>query len=336
MQIRKPAYFDSFSCIANHCPDSCCKEWEVEVDEPSAAFYRNLEGPLGDRLRAVLKDDPQWGTVMTIESGRCPMWREDGLCRIQAELGHDALCKTCRDFPRLCHDYGTFRELGLELSCPEAARLILTSPNAPLVTKEVPGGDAPDYDEDAINILLQTREEALAILQSPEYSVTEALALLLYYGYQVQSLLDGEDVPDFHPGLLLDEAECFSEPDGEQDLLDFYKSLEILSPEWEKRLCAPLSFAPWTAELRNLAQYFLERYWLQAVSDYDLISRVKFAVASCIMVHLLGGDVIQTAQIYSKEIENSPENMDTLLNATYSHPALTDQRLLGMLGYKKE
>ena len=47
------------------------------------------------------------------------MWRQDGLCRIQAELGHEALCKTCREFPRLRHDYGSFVELGLELH-PEA------------------------------------------------------------------------------------------------------------------------------------------------------------------------------------------------------------------------
>lgn len=331
MQIRKPAYFDSFRCVANLCPDSCCKEWEVEVDEQSAAFYRNLEGPLGDRLRTVLKDDPEWGTVMTIENGRCPIWREDGLCRIQAELGHDALCKTCRDFPRLSHDYGTFRELGLELSCPEAARLILTTPAMSFITEEIPGGDAPDYDEDAMRILLRTRAEALAILSHPDCSVTEALILLLYYGYQAQSLLDGEDAPDFQPELLLREAKYMAIPDGEEALVEFFKGLEILTPQWQTRLSAPLPVVPWAKELRNLARYFIERYWLQAVSDYDLVSRVKLTVVSCILVHLLGGDVIQTAQAFSKEIENSPENMDALLDAVYSRPALTDQRLLGML-----
>ena len=331
MQIRRPAYYDTFRCIAAKCPDSCCKEWEVEVDAQSAAFYRNLDGPLGDRLRAVLKDDPDWGTVMTIENGRCPMWRADGLCRIQAELGHDALCKTCRDFPRLCHDYGTFRELGLELSCPEAARMILKTPAAPFLVEDIPGGDAPDYDEDAMNILLQTREEALAILQHPDYSITEALALLLYYGYQAQALLDGDEVPVFQPNLLLREANFMAIPDGEEALVDFFKELEILNPEWHERLSAPLPVVPWVRELRNLARYFIERYWLQAVSDYDLVSRVKLTLVSCILVHLLGGDVIQTAQAFSKEIENSPENIDALLDAAYSHPALTDARLLGML-----
>ena len=115
MRITKPSYFDSFQCLAGACPDSCCQEWDVQVDEESAAFYRALPGDLGDRLRQVLKTE-DGETVMQIENRRCPMWRGDGLCHIQAELGHDALCKTCRDFPRLTHDYGNFTELGLELS----------------------------------------------------------------------------------------------------------------------------------------------------------------------------------------------------------------------------
>ena len=92
MQIFEPHYYRQFTCLAGSCPDSCCKEWEVEIDESSAAYYRGLPSALGQRLREVMRDDPQWGTVMTIENGRGPMWRDDGLCRIQAELGHDALC----------------------------------------------------------------------------------------------------------------------------------------------------------------------------------------------------------------------------------------------------
>ena len=331
MRIVKPTYFDTFRCIAEKCPDSCCKEWEVEVDDQAATFYRNLEGPLGDRLRSVLKDDPEWGTVMTIENGRCPMWRTDGLCRIQAELGHDALCKTCREFPRLRHDYGTFQEWALELSCPEAARLILSSPLSPNVTEEICGADAPDYDEDAMEVLLETRNVALEILENPKYSVPQALTLLLYYGYQAQALLDGEDAIEFCEDASLDAASSFAVPGGEQALANFFADLDILTPEWKSRLCRPLSPAPWTEQFRNLARYFVERYWLQAVSDYDLICRVKFAVVSCIVVRWLGGDLLKTAQLYSKEIENSSENVDAIWDAAYTHPALTDQHLLGML-----
>ena len=57
MLITKPDYFDHFQCIAGDCPDSCCKEWDVQVDAVSVAMYRSLSGPLGDRLREVLKDE---------------------------------------------------------------------------------------------------------------------------------------------------------------------------------------------------------------------------------------------------------------------------------------
>ena len=46
MKITKPSYFDSFSCIAGACPDSCCKEWDVQVDPVSAKYYRSLPGAL--------------------------------------------------------------------------------------------------------------------------------------------------------------------------------------------------------------------------------------------------------------------------------------------------
>ena len=98
MLIRKPSYFDTFRCIAGSCPDSCCKEWDVQVDAAAAACYRSLSGDLGDWLQEVLYDE-DGETYMAIVDGRCPMWRTDGLCRIQAELGEGALCKTCREFP---------------------------------------------------------------------------------------------------------------------------------------------------------------------------------------------------------------------------------------------
>ncbi len=331
MQLFQRDYFDRFRCIADRCPDSCCKEWEVQVDPASAGMYRSLAGPLGDRLRQVLRDDPEYGTVMTIENRRCPMWRSDGLCRIQAELGEDALCRTCREFPRLTHDYGDFVELGLELSCPEAARLILTSPPSPLLSRSVPGGESPDYDQEIMEILLQTREQASGLLWDPAHTVPEALALLLFYGYYAQSLLDGAPDAGFDPQSALEAAGALALPGGRDAFLDFFSELEILTEEWAGLLKNPQAGGGWPEMLRNLAQYGIERYWLQAVSDHDLVGRVKFVIASCLLARLLGRDMIATAQLYSKEIENNAENVDAVLDGAYTHPALTDRRLLGLL-----
>lgn len=331
MRIFEPPYYRDFQCLASRCPDSCCKEWEVQVDEKSAAYYRSLTGALGERLRACMRDDPEWGTVMVNEQGRCPMWRQDGLCRIQAELGHEALCKTCRDFPRLCHDYGSFRELGLELSCPEAARLILSSSDTLMRAYEADGGEEPEYDEEAMEILLESREMALKLLYDPQFSVQETLTLLLYYGHQIQSILDGADVPDFIPGRVLAEAQKVASSADAKSLLRFFSGLEILTEEWKTRLQAVGEPAKWSDVFRNLARYGIERYWLQAVSDYDLVSRVKLIVVTCLLVRILGGDVVTTAQLYSKEIENDADNVDAILDAAYTEPAMTDTNLLSLL-----
>ena len=327
MTITKPAYFDQFRCIAGACPDSCCKEWEVQVDAASADRYRSLSGPLGDRLRQVLREED--GQVfMTIQEGRCPMWRADGLCRIQAELGEEALCHTCREFPRLTHDYGDFVELGLELSCPEAARLILTSPAAPRCCQEVSGGEA-DYDMEAMASLKASREIALDIL-SLERPIGQSLALLLLYGCQAQGELDGDAVQPFDAEPALETAVSLAKSGNIQDISDFFGALEHLTPQWPQRLKEIVS-APLSPLCRPLARYLVERYWLQAVSDYDLYCRVKFLIISCLLVSSLGGDFLSTAQLYSKEIENNADNVESLLDAAYSHQAFTDDKLLGLL-----
>ena len=330
MKIRYPAYYDQFRCIAAACPDSCCKEWDVLVDEESAARYLAMEGQLGDDLRALLRQDEDGDWYFPIIDGRCPMWREDGLCRIQAACDHDTLCQTCRDFPRLTHDYGDFAERQLALSCPEAARLIFSG-DAAWREQEVPGGEAPEYDAGDMALLLQTRETVLTILADPNYSVSQALALALLYGYRAQDALDGGELERFDPESELAFARTVAKPGDLAALREFYLSLEILTEPWRQLLQNPTGAGEWDPSLRILARYGVERYWLQAISDFDLVGRVKMIVASCLLVHHLGGNVAHTAQLYAKEIENDADNVDALLDAAYTCPAMTDDKMLGLL-----
>lgn len=330
MKIITPTHYHKFHCLAAACPDSCCKEWAVQVDARSAQLYRTLPGDLGDRLRQVMQEE-DGDTILALEpDGRCPMWRDDGLCRIHAQLGEAALCDTCRDFPRLRHDYGDFVELGLELSCPEAARLILSERKYESTISPAPGGSLPEYDTEAMAILLRSRDEALRFLERTVYSVGQALAVLLLYGYDVQNELDSGEPAVLDAEAALIDAVKLAAPGSVAEILAFYQELEVLTPLWHQRLAAPSS-APWSEEIRALARYFVARYWLQAVSDYDLICRVKLAVVSCLVVKTLGGNVVDTAQLYSKEIENNTENVEAILDGAYCSPALTDQNLLGLL-----
>lgn len=330
MEVFYPSYYKKFRCIAAACPDSCCKEWAIDVDDDAAAYYRQLPGDLGERLREVLTDTED-GTVMQIEDGRCPMWQPDGLCRIQSELGHNALCKTCREFPRLRHDYDNFMELGLELSCPEAARLILTSNDHTTLSQPMPGGEEPQYDVEVMHILKSSRTVALELLDSDDYTLPEKLAILLLHAHTVQGQIDAGAQVSFVPADCLALARKYASGGNAESIFKFFRSLEILTPQWKERLNSSPVAPVWSAPLQELVRYLICRYWLQAISDYDLVCRVKFILVSCLLVGALGGDPIQTSQLYSKEIENDANNIEAILDGTYDSPALTDAYLWGLL-----
>lgn len=330
MLLSYPSYYENFRCIAAACPDSCCKEWDVLVDDRSAETYLAMEGELGEAIREKLLRDADGVWYFAITDGRCPMWRQDGLCRIQAALDHDALCQTCRDFPRLTHDYGDFVERGLALSCPEAAKMILSAPHN-WCSHEIPDGEAAEYAREDMDILLHTRKVMLTILSDTSRNVREALLLGLLYGYRAQDLLDGGEEEPFDVAAELEFARQFAKAAPLSDLVAFYQGLEILTPAWESLLSAPAVAGDWCEELRWLAIYGVERYWLQAISDFDIVGRVKMILAGCILVRHLGGNVVETAQKYAKEIENSAENVESILDGAYSSPALTDEKLLGWL-----
>ena len=299
----------------------------MDVDAAAAAFYRQLPGCLGDSLREVLQDTED-GTIMAIENGRCPMWRTDGLCRIQAELGHDALCKVCREFPRLTHDYGDFIELGLELSCPEAARLILSGADNAILSRTVSDGEEPEYDAEAMSILQRTRCEFFAFLESTALPFPKILAVFLLYAHSVQEELDGGETAVLSPDI---SVSGIAPTNDLRPLQNFFLGLEILTPQWKKLLKAPAVVPQWEDGHKALLHYFILRYWLQAVSDYDIVCRTKLAVAACLLIGGLGGDLTETAQLFSKEIENDPDNVEAILDAAYSHPALTDIAFLQLL-----
>lgn len=328
MEIHYPSYYTQFQCIAGDCSDSCCKDWTVQIDHESAAFYRQLSGALGDMLRASLTVEDGDTILALTPDKRCPMWRQDGLCRIHAELGESALCQVCSEFPRLRHDYGSFLELGLEMSCPEAARLILSQANFNYIDEFVPGGEQPEYDLQAMDILLQGRMQLRQILQ--HFPLQQALAIMLLHSYHIQSILDGSDPTVFYEENALAEAYALAQPGSIDDILGFYKNLEILSENWKQQLSSPKG-STWSEQLRAFAMYGVDRYYLQAVSDYDLVGRIKMIIISCLVIKAIGGNVVDTAQRYAKEIENSCENIDTILDSTYRQPAFTDVKLLGLL-----
>ena len=332
MELRYPDYYKKFSCIAAACPDSCCHEWEVDVDPVAAQLYRTMPGDLGDQLRRVLREgEDGWASMINTPDRRCPMWRQDGLCQIHAQLGHEALCETCRDFPRLRHEFGDFAELGLELSCPEAARIMLSSADPKWVTETIPGGEEGDYDPAWLEVLTVSRQRARDMVMDENLPLGVALSHLILYAAQVQCAESPEDLADFDPETQIESLPLQAFPGSMEDVWQVYRGLEVLTDRWQQILDRGSLEAPWLPVHRALARYFIDRYWLQAVSDGEVMLRAKFMAVSCLVVRHMGGDPVAAAQLYSKEIENDPDNVDTLFDAMEMENAFADLRLLNLL-----
>lgn len=125
MNEIKPDFYDKFNCIAGACRHSCCKGWEIDVDEDSAQYYGQIAGPFGDRLRSALHCEDGVTSFVLTKDERCPLLRDDGLCDLILHLGEESLCDICALHPRFFGETENFEYAGIGLSCEEAARLLL-------------------------------------------------------------------------------------------------------------------------------------------------------------------------------------------------------------------
>ena len=87
MKTAYHEFYKDFKCIADKCPDSCCKEWDVVVDDDSYIKYKNADGAFGEKLRSVMTIDADGDRIFTLNNNRCPFWNKDMLCDIYQFLG---------------------------------------------------------------------------------------------------------------------------------------------------------------------------------------------------------------------------------------------------------
>lgn len=346
-----PDYYKEFACLGGACPDTCCAQWEVVVDDDTAARYAVVPGDLGRRLRAALTLDEDGDRILRFPQGRCPLLTEDSLCSVQKALGHEALCRTCREFPRLCQDYTVFREHSLSLSCPEAARLILLSPRLPVL--ECSGAEDPedaadvDYDPKDLALLRSVRSRLFGILGNTGLSFPLRLALCLEAARLAQAEWDGTPPA---AGPTVPSARDWDP----QAFRDLFRSMDILSPEWASALeSLPASAHPSTSAPSPISDPspasespdpFLEypqifsnfcydafyRNLFCAVADFDLLPRVQAAAAACLLCRDLaraqGGSqetLLRLLCLYDREVEHCADNRDALLDACCEMPCLS-------------
>ncbi|MBQ7986018.1 MAG: flagellin lysine-N-methylase [Clostridia bacterium] len=299
MKEATPNYYHKFKCIADKCKHNCCIGWEIDIDEETMMLYESLDTPLGEKIRANITGDiPHFKLA---DGDRCPMLMENGLCEIIAEYGEDAICDICYLHPRFKNFYSDFTETGLGLACEEVARIILLETEK--FSIKIPENAELTGEEKEFFI---KREEIFALLSDRSISIYDRLSCLAEkYGQKFEFSLD--------------------------ELLNKYKSLEILDNSWLKEIehLAGAEFddevfkkAEYQTVFEQLASYFIFRHLAGAIEDGDFEKRVKFTLISCYFIGALFNanlpisqeKMIDIARMYSSEIEYAMENTEAIMN----------------------
>jgi lysine-N-methylase len=132
------------------------------------------------------------------EANQCPLLTADRLCGIQAEFGEGLLSHTCATYPRIVHSAGGVEEKALTLSCPEAARLVLLTPNLlGEAERTEPANEmnasATDAGTDALpDHFWPIRSVVLSLVQNRLYPLWQRLFLLEVLCRRLDSIAHGE------------------------------------------------------------------------------------------------------------------------------------------------
>ena len=169
---HQPAFFKRFRCIGADCEDTCCQGMAVNVDAQTFAKYESCpDVELKPRLRqfVTIRPAPTEQNFATIqpENSACPFLSEK-LCSLQQKLGVEYLSKVCDTYPRLLRLDGPQGERSLDLSCPEAARIVLTGPD-PIRFESTSEMEPRHWN---------VRKLILSILQNRRYAVSKRLLLV--------------------------------------------------------------------------------------------------------------------------------------------------------------
>ena len=291
MKLYAPKYYKSFKCIADKCEHSCCIGWEIGVDRETLEKYECLGTGYGDAVKKSIAYDGEPHFNLCADD-RCPHLNEQGLCKIILNIGEGYLCDICREHPRF-YNYTDIAEVGLGMSCPEAARIILSSPDYMLMEEvgEVSSDDEIEFNGRVI------REKVYATLGNSSLCYGERLAKI--YGEYDISLGDDEVWLEKLSDLeYLDERH--------KNLFMNYSSL-----------CRPVGVDQY---LERFLAYMIYRHCTEAFDADDFAMRLSFCLfcerlaASLIAAKGASSlcEVAELVSIISEELEYSEENTEAL------------------------
>ena len=293
MKLYAPKYYKNFKCIADKCDHSCCVGWEIDIDNDALDKYKKLDDAYGDVVKSSISTEGTPHFKLTLGE-RCPHLDERGLCKIILNYGEDCLCDICREHPRF-YNYTNVAEVGLGMSCTEAARVILSSPE---YHDLIEIGEI-NVDEDFSPFDgREPRREIYEIFANTAYSYAEKLETI----YEKYSINAGDD----------------------SDYRKILDSLEYLDADHKTLFMNYTSKAhPAGCDeyLERFLAYLIYRHCTEAFDEDDFVDRLSFCLfcerlfASLICSEEAKSleEIATLGRIISEEIEYSDENTESLM-----------------------
>ena len=307
MKLVAPDYYNQFYCKASKCIHNCCIGWEIDIDDFSLELYKSVPGALGSKLSANISCNDDGAHFILDKDDRCPFLQSDGLCQLICELGEDSLCDICADHPRFRNYFSDHIEIGIGLSCEEAARIIVTNESdVSLVIIEDDGmcENVSDFEEQ----FMLERDRIFSLIQDKNDTNFQKISKICNL-YNLKNL---------------DNLSKWS---------DVYLSLEHLTSEWPVLLGKMktsyltasdiLSKKEYNKPFQNLLHYFIFRHFTPSDLYEDKRAMIGASLLSVLVitaVFFINGNLntqsfLDISRLYSSEIEYSDTNFERLMLA---------------------
>lgn len=278
-----PKFYKNFLCKADKCKHSCCKGWEIDIDEETAGKYLAMTGELGAEIRQNIgKNEDSYFFKLT-EDERCPFLQKNGLCKIILNIGEENICEICTMHPRFFTMLDDVELCGVGLSCEKTCELLL--------------GD----EKDLVFYIEDTEEEL---------SFSEVLAVIgLNLPNEMQEFSLAVNAENINKVLeIMAKTEPIDENwSKELSIMQDMDNVELKAKEYLENSDKNI--------LNKLYQYILYRQ-LERLVDIDieaLINYAQYSILFIILHTMISKELGESVRRWSEQIEYDTDNVDLIL-----------------------
>lgn len=278
-----PKFYKNFLCKADKCKHSCCKGWEIDIDEETAGKYLAMTGELGAEIRQNIgKNEDSYFFKLT-EDERCPFLQKNGLCKIILNIGEENICEICTMHPRFFTMLDDVELCGVGLSCEKTCELLL--------------GD----EKDLVFYIEDTEEEL---------SFSEVLAVIgLNLPNEMQEFSLAVNAENINKVLeIMAKTEPIDENwSKELSIMQDMDNVELKAKEYLENSDKNI--------LNKIYQYILYRQ-LERLVDIDieaLINYAQYSILFIILHTMISKELGESVRRWSEQIEYDTDNVDLIL-----------------------